>query len=92
MLGSLGSRLVAAFLAVSIVVLVAAGGALFVVLRGLHADATTASLPQTRSWPVARGTFLLLRRDGRHGRRFPAGLPMAVRRKMRRASHRARLP
>jgi two-component system sensor histidine kinase BaeS len=44
MLRSLGSRLVAAFLAVSIVVLVAAGGALFVVLRNLHADATTASL------------------------------------------------
>ena len=44
MLRSLGSRLVAAFLTVSIVALVAAGGALFVVLRGLHADATTAAL------------------------------------------------
>jgi signal transduction histidine kinase len=44
MLRSLGSRLVAAFLAVSLVVLLAAGGALFVVLRGLHAEATTASL------------------------------------------------
>lgn len=44
MLRSLGSRLVAAFLAVSIVVLIAAGGALFVVLRGLHTDATTAAL------------------------------------------------
>jgi signal transduction histidine kinase len=41
---SLGGRVVAAFLAVSVVVLLAAGGALFVVLRGLHADATTASL------------------------------------------------
>jgi signal transduction histidine kinase len=44
MLRSLGSRLIAAFLAVSIVVLLAAGGALFVVLRSLHVDATTASL------------------------------------------------
>lgn len=44
MLRSLGSRLVAAFLAVAIVALIAAGGALFVVLRGLHADATTAAL------------------------------------------------
>jgi len=44
MLRSFRSRLIAAFLAVSIVVLLAAGGALFVVLRGLHADATTASL------------------------------------------------
>ena len=44
MLRSLGSRLVAAFVAVSVVALVAAGGALFVVLRGLHADATTAAL------------------------------------------------
>lgn len=44
MLRSLASRLVAAFLAVSIVVLVASGAALFVVLRGLHGDATTASL------------------------------------------------
>ncbi|HEX5240132.1 MAG TPA: HAMP domain-containing protein, partial [Candidatus Limnocylindrales bacterium] len=41
---SLAGRLVAAFVAVSIVVLLALGGALFVVLRGLHADATTASL------------------------------------------------
>jgi signal transduction histidine kinase len=44
MLRSLWSRSIAAFVAVSLVVLVAAGGALFVVLRGLHADATTASL------------------------------------------------
>ena len=41
---SLGGRLVAAFVALSLVTLVAVGGALFVVLRGLHADATTASL------------------------------------------------
>lgn len=44
MLRSLGGRLVAAYLAGSIVALLAAGGALFVVLRGLHADATTAAL------------------------------------------------
>ena len=44
MLRSLTSRLIAAFLAVAVVVLLAAGGALFVVLRGLHADATTAGL------------------------------------------------
>ena len=44
MLRSLGARLVAAFVALSLVVLLAVGGALFVVLRGLHADATTSSL------------------------------------------------
>ena len=44
MLRSLGSRLVAALIAVALVALLAAGGALFVVLRGLHADATTAAL------------------------------------------------
>jgi signal transduction histidine kinase len=44
MFRSLASRLVAAFVAVSLVVLLAVGGALFVVLRGLHADATTAGL------------------------------------------------
>jgi len=47
MLASLGSRLVAAFVAVSLVVLLAVGGALFVVLRGLNADATTAGLEDT---------------------------------------------
>ena len=41
---SLRSRLVAAFLAVALTLLVAVGGTLFVVLRGLHADATSASL------------------------------------------------
>ncbi|HJW20842.1 MAG TPA: HAMP domain-containing sensor histidine kinase [Candidatus Limnocylindrales bacterium] len=44
MLRSLRARLLASFVALAIVVLVAVGGALFVVLRGLHADATTASL------------------------------------------------
>ncbi len=41
---SLGGRLVTAFVGLSIVVLLAVGGTLFVVLRGLHADATTAGL------------------------------------------------
>ena len=41
---SLRGRLVAAFLAVALTLLVAVGGTLFVVLRGLHADATSASL------------------------------------------------
>jgi signal transduction histidine kinase len=41
---SLRARLVAAFLAVALTLLVAVGGTLFVVLRGLHADATSASL------------------------------------------------
>ena len=44
MLRSLRARLVAAFIGLALVVLLAVGGALFVVLRGLHADATTASL------------------------------------------------
>lgn len=41
---SLRGRLVAAFLAVALTLLIAVGGTLFVVLRGLHADATSASL------------------------------------------------
>ncbi|HYL40089.1 MAG TPA: hypothetical protein VET90_02165, partial [Candidatus Binatus sp.] len=44
MLTSLRARLIAAFVGLALVVLLAVGGALFVVLRGLHADATTASL------------------------------------------------
>jgi signal transduction histidine kinase len=42
--GSLRGRLVAAFVAVALTLLIAVGGTLFVVLRGLHADATSASL------------------------------------------------
>lgn len=42
--GSLRGRLVAAFVAVALTLLVVLGGTLFVVLRGLHADATSASL------------------------------------------------
>ncbi len=41
---SLGGRLVAAFAIFALAVLLAVGGALFVVLRGLHADATYGSL------------------------------------------------
>lgn len=41
---SLGARLVAAFVVLALAVLLAVGGALFVVLRGLHADATFGSL------------------------------------------------
>jgi signal transduction histidine kinase len=37
---SIGGRLVAAFALLSLVIVLAVGGALFVVLRGLHADAT----------------------------------------------------
>ena len=72
MLRSLMSRLIAAFLAIAVVVLLAAGGALFVVLRGLHADATTAGLedvagsvvPQVRDAVGTgdlRGTILEIR-------------------------------
>jgi len=41
---SLGGRLVAAFAALSLAVVLVVGGALFVVLRGLHADATLGGL------------------------------------------------
>lgn len=41
---SLAGRLVAAFVVLAVAVLLAVGGALFVVLRGLHADATFGSL------------------------------------------------
>jgi signal transduction histidine kinase len=41
---SLRGRLVAAFVALSLVLLVVVGGTLFVVLRGLHSDATSGSL------------------------------------------------
>jgi signal transduction histidine kinase len=41
---SLRGRLIAAFVALSLVLLVVAGGTLFVVLRGLHSDATSGSL------------------------------------------------
>jgi signal transduction histidine kinase len=41
---SLRGRLIAAFLGVALTLLLAVGGTLFVVLRGLDADATTASL------------------------------------------------
>lgn len=41
---SLRGRLVASYLALSLVLLIAVGGTLFVVLRGLHADSTTGSL------------------------------------------------
>ncbi|HEX8026114.1 MAG TPA: HAMP domain-containing sensor histidine kinase, partial [Candidatus Limnocylindrales bacterium] len=41
---SLRARLVASFLAVALTLLIAVGGTLFLVLRGLHADATTAGL------------------------------------------------
>jgi len=41
---SLRGRLVAAFVAVSLTLLIAVGGTLFLVLRGLHEDATSASL------------------------------------------------
>ncbi len=54
---SLTARIVAAFLALSLAILVGMGGALFLVLRGLHADATQSALldlsdsilPQLRS-------------------------------------------
>ena len=42
--GSLRGRLVAAFVAVALTLLIAVGGTLFVVLRGLHAEATSVSL------------------------------------------------
>jgi len=41
---SLRGRLIASYVALSLVLLVAVGGTLFVVLRGLHADATSGSL------------------------------------------------
>jgi len=41
---SLRARLVASFIAVALTLLIALGGTLFLVLRGLHADATTAGL------------------------------------------------
>ena len=41
---SLRGRLVASFVALSLVLLVVVGGTLFVVLRGLHSDATSGSL------------------------------------------------
>ena len=41
---SLRGRLIASFVGLSLVLLVAVGGTLFVVLRGLHADAETGSL------------------------------------------------
>jgi signal transduction histidine kinase len=41
---SLRGRLIASFVAVSLVLLVVVGGTLFVVLRGLHSDATSGSL------------------------------------------------
>jgi two-component system sensor histidine kinase BaeS len=41
---SLGGRLAASFVLLALAVLLAVGGTLFLVLRGLHADATTASL------------------------------------------------
>ncbi|HSL97773.1 MAG TPA: HAMP domain-containing sensor histidine kinase [Candidatus Deferrimicrobiaceae bacterium] len=41
---TLGGRLVAAFVVLAVAVLLAVGGTLFVVLRGLHADATLGSL------------------------------------------------
>jgi signal transduction histidine kinase len=41
---SLGARLIAAFVVLALAVLLAVGGALFVVLRGLHAEATLGSL------------------------------------------------
>ena len=44
MLRSLGGRLVAAFAILALVVVLAAGGTMFVVLRGLHADATLSAL------------------------------------------------
>jgi signal transduction histidine kinase len=41
---SLGGRLAASFVLLALAVLLAVGGTLFLVLRGLHADATTGSL------------------------------------------------
>jgi len=41
---SLGGRLAASFVLLALAALLAVGGTLFLVLRGLHADATTASL------------------------------------------------
>jgi signal transduction histidine kinase len=41
---SLGGRLAAAFVALALAIVIAVGGTLFVVLRGLHADATLGSL------------------------------------------------
>ena len=41
---SLRGRLVAAFVAVALTLLIALGGTLFLVLRGLHADAASATL------------------------------------------------
>lgn len=69
---SLGGRLVAAFALLSIALTIAVGGALFVVLRGLHQDATfnelraaaSSVLPQVRDaigTGQLRGTVLELR-------------------------------
>lgn len=44
MLRSLGGRLVAAFAILALLVVLAVGGTMFVVLRGLHADATLSAL------------------------------------------------
>jgi len=72
MLRSLRSRLIAAFVVLGLATVVVVGGALFVVLRGLHAEATTAGLadladsvlPQVRQ-SIAdgqlRGTVLEIR-------------------------------
>ncbi|HLX35190.1 MAG TPA: HAMP domain-containing sensor histidine kinase [Candidatus Limnocylindrales bacterium] len=69
---SLRGRLVAAFIAVALTLLIAVGGTLFVVLRGLHQDSTSAGLgdvassviPQVRDAVGTgdlRGTILAVR-------------------------------
>jgi signal transduction histidine kinase len=72
MLRSLRARLIASYVILSLAVLVAVGGSMFLILRGLHADATTGSLgdvagsvlPQVRASIASgnlRGTILDVR-------------------------------